>query len=100
MAQIIPIVPESLQKKIRDLLPSQQGFGEDLQASNVILPILDVTSAASGADVGQNLQTAGILRLATIKLRTQPQQLSIIPVFGSVILYIAMKTSLITLYQR
>ena len=58
MAQITSITSESLQNEIRRLLPSQQGFGEDLQASNVILPIIDLTSAAEGATTGQNLQTA------------------------------------------
>jgi hypothetical protein len=58
MAQVISITSESLQAKIRELLPSQQGFGEDLQASNVILPIIDITGAAEGSSVGENLQTA------------------------------------------
>lgn len=58
MAQIISITSESLQSQVRQLLPSQQGFGEDLQASNVILPIIDLTSAAEGATTAQNLQTA------------------------------------------
>ncbi len=39
-------------------MPSQQGFGEDLQASNVITPIIDLTTAAEGATTAQNLQTA------------------------------------------
>ena len=58
MAQITSITSESLQAQIRRLLPSQQGFGEDLQASNVITPIIDLTSAAEGASTPQNLQTA------------------------------------------
>ena len=58
MAQIIYVTSESLQAQVRQLLPSQQGFGEDLQASNVILPIIDLTSAAEGATTAQNLQTA------------------------------------------
>lgn len=58
MAQIINITSEALQAKIRELLPSQQGFGEDLQASNVVLPIIDLTEAAQGSAVGENLQTA------------------------------------------
>lgn len=49
MAQITSVTSESLQAKIRELLPSQQGFGEDLQASNVITPIIDLTSAAEGS---------------------------------------------------
>lgn len=51
MAQITSVTSESLQAKIRTLLPSQQGFGEDLQASNVILPVIDLTSTAEGTNV-------------------------------------------------
>ena len=58
MAQITSITSESLQAKIRELLPSQQGFGEDLQASNVILPTIDLTSTAEGSSTPQYLQTA------------------------------------------
>jgi len=58
MAQITSITSESLQAKIRELLPSQQGFGEDLQASNVILPTIDLTAAAQGTTTPQYLQTA------------------------------------------
>lgn len=56
--QIVSITSESLQAKIRQLLPSQQGFGHDLQASNVILPIIDLTSSAEGSDVPVQLQEA------------------------------------------
>jgi len=48
MAQIRSVVSEQLQSTIRRLLPSQQGFTEDLQASNVIQPIIDLTPAAEG----------------------------------------------------
>ena len=48
MAQLISITSEALQATIRRLLPSQQGFGEDLQASNVITPVIDVTPTAEG----------------------------------------------------
>jgi len=58
MAQITSVTSESLQAQIRRLLPSQQGFGEDLQASNVIMPIIDLTSAAEGSSTPQFLQTA------------------------------------------
>tara|TARA_Y100000289_G_scaffold63749_1_gene74654 strand:- start:198 stop:731 length:534 start_codon:yes stop_codon:yes gene_type:complete len=58
MAQLINITSEALQRTIRRLLPSQQGFGEDLQASNVITPIIDLTPTAEGSEIGQNLQTA------------------------------------------
>ena len=58
MTQIINITSEALQRTIRRLLPSQQGFGEDLQATNVITPIIDLTPTAEGSEIGQNLQTA------------------------------------------
>ena len=58
MAQLINITSEALQTTIRRLLPSQQGFGEDLQASNVITPIIDLTPTAEGSEVRQDLQTA------------------------------------------
>ena len=40
------------------MLPSQQGFGEDLQASNVIMPIIDLTPTAEGSVVRADLQRA------------------------------------------
>jgi hypothetical protein len=40
MAQIKSVVSESLQATIRRLLPSQSGFTEDLQAQNVIVPVI------------------------------------------------------------
>ena len=58
MTQIINITSEALQATIRRLLPSQQGFGEDIQASNVITPIIDLTPTAEGSVVRQDLQTA------------------------------------------
>lgn len=58
MAQITSVTSEALQAKIRTLLPSQQGFGEDLQASNVILPVIDLTETAEGSGIPQFLQRA------------------------------------------
>lgn len=58
MAQITSVTSEALQAKIRDLLPSQQGFGEDLQAQNVIVPIIDLTETAEGSSVRADLQSA------------------------------------------
>jgi len=58
MAQIIPIVSDALQATIRRLLPSQNGFGEDLQAQNVIVPIIDLTPTAEGSNLPGYLQTA------------------------------------------
>jgi hypothetical protein len=56
--EIITVNSESLQTQIRDLLPSQNGFGSELQATNVITPIIDLTSAAEGSGLAFNLQTA------------------------------------------
>ena len=56
--QITSVTSEALQAQLRNLLPSQEGFGTDLMAQNVIVPIIDLTSAAEGSSVGQNLQTA------------------------------------------
>ena len=56
--EIASVTSEALQAKIRGLLPSQQGFSTDLMAQNVIVPIVDLTEAAEGSSVGQNLQTA------------------------------------------
>lgn len=58
MPEIIPITSEALQSQIRGLLPSQRGFGEDLHASNVITPIIDLTAAAEGSVLRQDLQRA------------------------------------------
>ena len=55
---ISSVTSEALQLKLRQLLPSQQGFGTDLSASDTIVPVIDLTGAAEGSDVGQNLQTA------------------------------------------
>lgn len=58
MAQLISITSEALQATIRRLLPSQQGFGEDLQASNVVTPIIDLTPTAEGSVLPSYLQQA------------------------------------------
>ena len=58
MAQLINITSEALQATIRRLLPSQQGFGEDLQASNVITPIIDLTPTAEGSALDTDLARA------------------------------------------
>ena len=51
MAEIIRITSEALQATVRRLLPSQQGFGDDLLASSVITPIIDLTPTAEGSSV-------------------------------------------------
>ena len=58
MAQLITITSEALQASIRRLLPSQQGFGEDLNASNVITPIIDLTPTAEGSVLNTSLSQA------------------------------------------
>lgn len=58
MAQIRQVVSESLQATIRRLLPSQQGFTEDLQATNVITPIIDLTPTAEGSALREDLASA------------------------------------------
>jgi len=56
--EIITVNSEELQAQIRDLLPSQNGFGSELQATNVITPIIDLTAAAEGSALPSYLQTA------------------------------------------
>ena len=56
--EIITVNSETLQTQIRDLLPSQNGFGSELQATNVITPIIDLTAAAEGSGLPSYLQTA------------------------------------------
>lgn len=58
MAQLINITSEALQATIRRLLPSQQGFGEDLQATNVVTPIIDLTPTAEGSQLPLALSQA------------------------------------------
>jgi len=56
--EIITVNSEALQTQIRDLLPSQNGFGSELQASNVITPIIDLTAAAEGSGLPISLAQA------------------------------------------
>ena len=55
---ISTVTSEALQLKLRQLLPSQQGFGTDLSASDTIIPIIDLTEAAEGSGVPEYLQRA------------------------------------------
>ena len=55
---ISSVTSEALQLKLRQLLPSQQGFGTDLSASDTIIPIIDLTASAEGSDVREDLQKA------------------------------------------
>ena len=52
------VTSEALQLKLRQLLPSQQGFGTDLSASDTIIPVIDLTASAEGSDVRPDLQNA------------------------------------------
>ena len=52
------ITSEALEAAYRSLTPSQEGFTEDLMASNTIVPVLDLTASAQGTSTPQNLQTA------------------------------------------
>lgn len=80
MAQLINITSEALQATIRRLLPSQQGFGEDLQATNVVTPIIDLTPTAEGSVLPTYLQQAlnfgGATHIAsqnnTVNMATSP----------------------------
>lgn len=56
--QITSVTSEALQAQIRALLPSQEGFGTDLMAQNVIVPIIDLTAAAEGSSLPVSLQQA------------------------------------------
>jgi hypothetical protein len=56
--EIITVNSEALETQIRDLLPSQAGFGSELQASNIITPIIDLTAAAEGSGLPIILQSA------------------------------------------
>jgi len=56
--QVTSVTSEALQAQIRSLLPSQEGFGTDLMAQNVIVPVIDLTSAAEGTTTPEYLQTA------------------------------------------
>jgi hypothetical protein len=58
LAEIVPVVSEALEAQVRNLLPSQRGFGQDLQASNVIIPVIDLTPTAEGSNLPYELQTA------------------------------------------
>ena len=60
MGQEFFINCQTLQDKIRAVLPSQGGAGAglDLSASTTIVPIIDLTESAEGSNVRQDLQTA------------------------------------------
>ena len=49
--EVITVNSEELEATVRNLLPSQNGFGSELQASNVIMPIIDLTASAEGSSL-------------------------------------------------
>ena len=60
MGQEYFINSQTLEDKVRNLLPSQGGLGagQDLSASTQIVPIIDLTESAEGSNVRADLQTA------------------------------------------
>ena len=56
--EVITVNSEALEAEVRSLLPSQAGFGSELQATNVITPIIDLTPTASGSNLGTQIQEA------------------------------------------
>lgn len=66
MPEITTITSEALQAEVRRLLPSQRGFGNDLEAQNVIVPIVDLTATAEGSALRSDLQTAASLGNCTV----------------------------------
>lgn len=54
------VTDEALEKRFRDTFRSQGGaeLVDDLYAQGVIVPVVDFTSAATGTQLSQNLQTA------------------------------------------
>ena len=56
--QVKSITSESLEAAYRGLIPSQDGFTEDLMASNTIIPVLDLTSSAEGTSTPSYLTRA------------------------------------------
>lgn len=60
MAQEFFVKSNTLEDKIRQILPSQGGLGAgfDLSASTQIIPIVDLTESAEGSTLREDLQTA------------------------------------------
>lgn len=56
--QVRGVTSDALEAKLRQLLPSQAGFTEELSAQNLIVPIIDLTAAAEGSSVSENLENA------------------------------------------
>ena len=60
MGQEFVIKSTVLEDKINELLPAQGGYepGVDLSASTQIIPVVDLTEAASGSTLRQDLQSS------------------------------------------
>ena len=56
--QVKSLTSESLEAAYRALTPSQEGFTEDLMASNTIIPVLDLTASAEGTSTPSYLTQA------------------------------------------
>lgn len=67
MGQEFFINNQTLENKVRELLPSQGGAGAgfDLSASTQIIPVIDLTESAEGSNVRADLQTALSLQSVT-----------------------------------
>ena len=52
------VVSPALEAQVKNLLPSVAGYGGLLRATNTIIPVVDVSSAAEGSTLPQNLQQA------------------------------------------
>lgn len=52
------VVSPALEAQVKNLLPSVAGYGGLLRATNTIIPVVDVSSAAEGSTLPQNLQEA------------------------------------------
>jgi len=52
------VVSPSLEAQVKTLLPSVAGYGGLLRSTNTIIPVVDVSSAAEGSTLPQNLQEA------------------------------------------
>ena len=68
MGQEFFINNQTLENKIRELLPSQGGAGAgfDLSASTQIIPIIDVTESAEGSNLRADLQSSISFKSASV----------------------------------
>ena len=67
MGQEFFVKSDTLESKVRELLPSQGGLGAgfDLSASTQIIPIVDLTESAEGSNLRQDLQSSLSLNSVT-----------------------------------